>query len=57
MRMEHFEICIIIIIISVFCQVFHCKLRHQGCSSAQRQIFHCKPRNQDCSFTRDEYVR
>ena len=34
-------------------QVFHCKLRHQGCSSAQRQVFHCKLRNQDCSFTRN----
>ena len=32
-------------------QVFHCKLRHQGCSSAQRQVFNCKLRNQGCSFT------
>ena len=31
-------------------QVFHCKLRHQGCSSAQRQVFHCKLRIQGCSF-------
>ena len=39
------------IIITVFCQrqVFHCKLRHQGCSSAQRQVFHCKLRHQGCS--------
>ena len=27
-------------------QVPHCKLRNQGCSSAQRQIFHRKFRNQ-----------
>ena len=27
-------------------QVYHCKLRHQGCSSAQRQVFHCKLKNQ-----------
>ena len=27
-------------------QVFHCKLRHQGCGSAQRQVFHRKLRNQ-----------
>ena len=35
-------------------QVFHCKLRHQGCSSVQRQVFHCKLKNQGCSFTRDK---
>ena len=34
--------------------VFHCKLRHQGCSSAQRLVFHLKLRSQGCSFTSDE---
>ena len=38
-------------------QVFHCKLRHQGCNSAQRHVFHRKLRNQGCSFTRDEQVQ
>ena len=37
-------------------QVLHCKLRHQGCNSAQRQIFNCKLRNLGCNFTRDEQV-
>ena len=32
-------------------QVFHCKLRHQGCTSAQRQVLNRKFRNQGCSFT------
>ena len=31
-------------------QVFHCKLRHQGCSSAQKQVFHRKHSNQDCNL-------
>ena len=35
-------------------QVFHCKLRHQGCSFTQRQVFHRKLRNQECSLTRDK---
>ena len=30
-------------------QVFHRKLRNQGCSSEQREVFHCKLRNQGCS--------
>ena len=50
-------IIMIILSSSVFCpsgQVLHCKLRHQGCNSAQRQVFHCKLRNLGCSFTRDE---
>ena len=34
---------------SVQGQVFHCKVRYQGCSSAQRQVFHCKFRHQSCS--------
>ena len=38
-------------------QVFHCKLRHEGCSSAQRQVCHCKLRKQGSSFTRDDQVR
>ena len=33
-------------------QVFHCKLKYQGCSYAQRQVFNSKLRNQGCSFTR-----
>ena len=46
----------IYIIISVFCPRVGLsrKLRHQGCSSAQRQVFHCKLRNQGYNFTRDE---
>ena len=44
--------------IRVFCpKVFHCKLSHQGCSSAQWQVFHRKLKNQCSSFTRDELVR
>ena len=31
-------------------QGLHCKLRHQGCNSAQRHVFHCKLRNLGCSF-------
>ena len=38
-------------------QVFHCKLRHQGCSSAKRRVIHCKLRNKGFCFTRDEKVR
>ena len=34
-------------------QIFHCKRRNLGCSSAKRQVFHSTHRNQDCSFTRD----
>ena len=30
-------------------QVFHCKLRLHGCSSAQRLVFHCKLRHHGCS--------
>ena len=33
-------------------QVLHCKLRHQGCNSAQRQVFHCNLRNLGGSFGR-----
>ena len=45
--------------ISVLCLrlVFHCKLRHQGSSSSQRQVFQRKLRNQGCSFNRNEWVR
>ena len=35
-------------------QVFHCKLRQQGCNSAQRQVLHCKLRNLVRTFTKDE---
>ena len=34
-------------------QVFHRKLRNQGCSSDQRQVFHCKLRNQGCISAKD----
>ena len=34
-------------------QVFHCKFRHQVCSSIQRQVFQRKIRKQGCSFTTD----
>ena len=50
-----------IIVITVLCplqtETADCRLRHKGCSSAQRQVFHRKLKKQGCNFTRDEYVR
>ena len=45
---------VIVIECSARGQVFHCKLWHQDCSSAQKQVFYRKLRNQGYSFTRDE---
>ena len=54
LALDHLIIILIFISVLPKGQVLHCKLRHQGCNSAQRQVINIKLRNQAFSFTKDE---